>query len=168
MLPPTIQPTVRTPSHDARLGREAAVGRESSSLGRCPRCFGNVCLWEDGDYACLLCGEIVPPSRLLRQDQASLQQVEAVLRRAERSPAFIAYAIGKYRERSGVSTAALARWLGLSPARLCELALCRKPDPAAGTFEQDVERLATATGCDADRLAMLLRWADTVWVPRAN
>jgi len=91
-----------------------------------------------------------------------------VLRRAERSPAFIAHALAKYRERSGISTAALARWLGVSPSRVYELALRFKPDPGAGTFAQDVERIAAATGCDTDRLATLLRWADTPWGTRSG
>ena len=58
--------------------------------------------------------------------------------------------------QTGMSTAALAAWLGLSAGDLPKLALCARPDPARPTFGREVTALAAYVGCDPTRLRQLL------------
>ena len=82
--------------------------------------------------------------------------VRQALRRAAAHPALVGWALARYRRGHGLSEAALLTWLGLPPASLAALAFCVRPDPASPRFAMEVEWVADATGCHAERLATVL------------
>lgn len=85
----------------------------------------------------------------------------ASLRAVDR-PFFLAGALAGFRALRGMTDEQLATFLGCAPGILSELALCRRPDPAASTFRADVERVAAHVGAASEQLARLLREVDSV------
>ncbi|MGI8553466.1 MAG: hypothetical protein ACR2PL_22185 [Dehalococcoidia bacterium] len=77
--------------------------------------------------------------------------------RAAANPFFVAYWLKRWQQSSGFDTLALAAWLQLPLSSLSRLALCRRPDPAGAAFTGEVAQIAEYAGCDAERLAGLLR-----------
>lgn len=77
--------------------------------------------------------------------------------RLARNPLFLAAPLARYAARHALDDAALAARLGCPPERLTDLRLCRNPHPEPPRFGQDVERIATHFGLDADRLAGVVR-----------
>ncbi|MGI8552839.1 MAG: hypothetical protein ACR2PL_18935 [Dehalococcoidia bacterium] len=77
--------------------------------------------------------------------------------RAAADPFFVAYALKRWQQSSGFDTLPLAAWLQLPAASLPRLALCRRPDPDGAAFPAEVAQIAVYTGCNAERLAGLLR-----------
>ena len=55
----------------------------------------------------------------------------------------------------------MARWLELSRDQLATLALCVRPDAQSPNFGSTIARIATATGCHRERLALLLQEASS-------
>ena len=77
-------------------------------------------------------------------------------KRAAAEPFLVASALAAYQRRYHVKATTLAAWLGCPPASWSTLALCARPDPAAARFQAEVQCIATAVGCDPERLAVLL------------
>jgi hypothetical protein len=75
-------------------------------------------------------------------------------------PAFLAWALARFRAAEGLDQAALAAWLGVAPDRLPRLALCLRP--RAEAFGADCDDLAARFGADPARLADLLRRVDAL------
>jgi hypothetical protein len=90
-----------------------------------------------------------------------VDQVSLAAKHARIDPSMLAWALGQYRKRHRLSEDALARWLDLSRDQLATLALCVLPDVHAPSFGATIARIATATGCNRERLALLLQDART-------
>ena len=80
-------------------------------------------------------------------------------RGAETQPCLVAPMLAAYRRRHGLDDAQLAAYLGCSVPALHGLALCHQPARAAPSSTAEVRRLAAYVGCNADRLAAVLRQA---------
>lgn len=93
----------------------------------------------------------MPPRLTLVTDLAA-----RAARRSHTNPWVIAWALARYRRRHGLDEAALAAWLGLPEVQLVQLALCGRPELRSPRFAAQVARIASATGCNAERLAALL------------
>lgn len=78
-------------------------------------------------------------------------------RRVEADPSFMAHTLASYRRRRRLDDTVLAAVLRCSVEALPRLALCRRPDPDSASFRTDLAHIAHYVGCDADRLASLLR-----------
>lgn len=88
-------------------------------------------------------------------------------RRAREREAFMASALASYQGLHRLDDAGLAAWLGLPESALADLALCLRPAASSPSFRADVERIAVHVGASGQRLAKLLREADTVTALRA-
>lgn len=77
--------------------------------------------------------------------------------RLARNPLFLAAPLARYAARYSLDDDALAARLGCSPETLTDLRLCRNPHAEPPRFGQDIERIATHFGVDADRLAEVVR-----------
>lgn len=75
---------------------------------------------------------------------------------------FMANALVTYQSQERLNDQALAERLGLTPAMLARLALCRRPQPAKASFGDQVRQIATYTGVDAGKLANLIHEVDAV------
>lgn len=82
--------------------------------------------------------------------------------RAATREAFVASALAEYRTLNDMNERRLAAWLGIVPAKLTRLALCRRPEGAGMRFREGVRQIVAATGVDGDRLAELLREVEAV------
>jgi hypothetical protein len=101
--------------------------------------------WADRPYAIVLLAD----------------QVTLAAKQARIDPSMQAWALAQYRKRHRLSEEALARWLGLSRDQLATLALCVRPDAQLPSFDTTIARIATATGCNGERLGLLLQEAST-------
>jgi hypothetical protein len=111
-----------------------------------------------GDYRPALMGLAGLP-----ETGAPLLLIDLVARaakRARRNQALLAWAFARYEHSHHLTTVGLAAWLGLPPAQLAPLALCRRPESQLAGFGAEVNQLAALTGCDGLRLATLLREVD--------
>jgi hypothetical protein len=86
-------------------------------------------------------------------------QVSLAAKHARIDPSMQAWALEQYRKRHRLSEDALARWLEISRDQLATLALCVRPDAGLPSFGASVTRIATATGCNRERLECLLQEA---------
>lgn len=82
--------------------------------------------------------------------------------RAEDDPFFLGSALAAYRTGEELDDAGLARRLGCSPADLPRLALCRRPASRDASFGDDVHQIAAWANVDADSLASVVRYAESV------
>lgn len=78
-------------------------------------------------------------------------------RRASTDAFFLGRALAEYQAVHGIDDRKLAEMLQCSLEALARLALCRRPDDQAATFREEVQRIATFTSCNAERLVELLR-----------
>ena len=79
---------------------------------------------------------------------------------------FLGYALADYMAHTGMSERSLLGWLGIDPARMPSLTVCRSPDPTAASFRADCRTVAERFGCNAERLATMLgelAWDDDVF-----
>lgn len=88
-------------------------------------------------------------------------------RQAEDDPFFVGSALAEYRRLSSMDNTALAAFLDCDEAALSRLALCRRPEGEEPMFRDEVTRIAGYAGCNAARLASLLRAATTAGRMRA-
>ena len=79
--------------------------------------------------------------------------LEALAKRAEREPFFLASVLAAYARSEGLDDAGLAAALGCPVGELTMIRLCRVPRTDAGEFWDDVTALAGRFGLDAGRLA---------------
>jgi hypothetical protein len=82
--------------------------------------------------------------------------VARTAKQARRNPVFLAWSLAHYERRHRLSNVTLASWLGLSPAHLASLALCRRPESQLPCFATDIHKLAAVSGCNGGRLTELL------------
>lgn len=79
----------------------------------------------------------------------------AALRAAER-PAFLASAMAEYASEREWTPEKLAYWLRCAPGRLAALGLCRRPNPAAPEFSEQVTQIVVHFQLDYWNLRRLL------------
>ena len=89
-------------------------------------------------------------------------------RRVSHDAFFLASALDAYCLSHSLDDNQLAAFLGCSIAILPKLGLCRRPDPFAPTFRENVERVAAYAGVAALPLGQLLREADVISVLQAG
>jgi hypothetical protein len=75
-------------------------------------------------------------------------------------PAFLGWALDRFRQAEGLDDAGLARWLGTDPSRLQWLGLCQRPRP--DRFAADVAALSARFSVDPSRLAAAIRQVDAL------
>jgi hypothetical protein len=83
--------------------------------------------------------------------------LDALARRAEGDPFFLASALAAYAGDKGLDDTGLAAALGCPGEHLTMLRLCRTPRTDAPEFLDDVTRIAERFGLDADRLAAVVK-----------
>jgi hypothetical protein len=71
-------------------------------------------------------------------------------------PCFLASALAAYQRRHGLGDFALAAELHCDPSALAGLRLCRRPQPGAVGYEEDVAEIAGKFGCDRAVLRRVL------------
>ena len=87
--------------------------------------------------------------------------LEVLARSLEDDPEFIAWALARYRDYEDIqSWAELATYFGTTAPFLIQLALCRRPPPAAEDFALRVRQIAEFAAVDVAALANLLRHVD--------
>jgi hypothetical protein len=90
------------------------------------------------------------------------ERLDALARRVQADPAFLAAALADYARSERLNERALAATLGCSPETLTPLRLCRRPRADPGAFRADVERIAARFGIRPAVLAQVLRRADVL------
>jgi len=83
-------------------------------------------------------------------------EVGAAASRAAMRPAFLASALAEYKGDRGWSAEKLAEWLRCAPSQLAALGLCRRPDPAAPEFSEQVTQIVVHFQLDYWNLRRLL------------
>jgi hypothetical protein len=83
--------------------------------------------------------------------------LEALARRAEGEPFFLASHLAAYARSEGLDDAGLAAALGCPRGELTMVRLCRAPQPDAPQFWQDITALAQRFGMDARLLAAAVK-----------
>jgi hypothetical protein len=79
--------------------------------------------------------------------------LDALARRAEGEPFFLASVLAAYARSEGADDAGLAAALGCRPGDLAMVRLCRAPRTEPDAFWEDVRRIAGRFGMDPERLA---------------
>jgi hypothetical protein len=94
------------------------------------------------------------------------RRIDALARRVESDPAFLAAPLGEYARSKGLDDEALARALGCPLESLGPLRLCLRPRPEPAYFRHDVDQIASRFGLRADVLAEAVRRADALGAMR--
>ena len=91
------------------------------------------------------------------------ERLDALARRVQTDPAFLAAALADYACSERLDEHGLAAALGCPPEQLSPLRLCRRPraEPA-GQLRRDVEQIAARFGVRADVLAEAVRRSDVL------
>src|SRR5215213_1619705 len=89
-------------------------------------------------------------------------RLEALARRVEENPDFLAFTLADYARSEELSDAALAVRLGCDVRKLSKLRLCRRPRSGPEHFQVDVTRIASAFDIDRDILLEAVRRADAL------
>lgn len=92
------------------------------------------------------------------------ERVEALARRVEGDPDFLASTLAAYARAEGLSDAELAKRLRCLPTQLSAIRLCRTPRSAPAQFQQDVDRIAAAFQIDVGVIAEAVRLAEALQV----
>ena len=90
------------------------------------------------------------------------KSLEALAKRAEGDPFFLASVLAAYVRGEDLDDAGLAAALNCPVERLTELRLCRAPRADPAGFRQDIDRIAEVFGVDADRLAEVVRYGQVL------
>lgn len=85
------------------------------------------------------------------------KRLSRAAQRVARQPAFVAYALEKYRQQEGQSETEIMASLNCFGAAFYQLALCQRPDAKAEDFGRRVRRIAESVGAGAGALAQILR-----------
>jgi hypothetical protein len=83
--------------------------------------------------------------------------LEALSRRMENRPFFLAPLLAAYARSEGLDDAGLAGVLGCSPGLLVDLRLCRAPRETPPGFGEDIERISKHFGIADHRLIKVVR-----------
>ena len=89
-------------------------------------------------------------------------RIEALARRVQRDPFFLASALVDYAQSEGLNDQDLANRLGCSLEVLSPLGLCRRPRREPALFRQDVNQITTRFGIKIEILAEAIRRSDTL------
>lgn len=89
-------------------------------------------------------------------------RLDALARRVEDDPEFMASVLAIYARSERMDDAALARALGCSEAQLASLRLCFRPRSDPAHFRRDVEEIAAHFGIEPRVLAEIVRRADSL------
>jgi hypothetical protein len=89
-------------------------------------------------------------------------RIEALARRVQRDPFFLASALVDYAQSEGLNDQDLANRLGCSLEILSPLGLCRRPRRKPELFRQDVNQITTRFGIKIEILAEAIRRSDTL------
>ena len=89
-------------------------------------------------------------------------RIEALARRVESDPFFLAFSLASYARSERLSDAALAVRLGCDRDQLSRIRLCRRPRPEPALFQEDIARVAAAFNISGDVLAQAVRRADAL------
>jgi hypothetical protein len=90
------------------------------------------------------------------------KSLEALARRVEKDPLFLAGLLVEYAGSESLDDIGLAAALGCEPEALTAIRLCRAPRPDRAGFRQDVDEIAARFGLDADRLTAVVRRGETL------
>jgi len=89
-------------------------------------------------------------------------RIEALARRVQRDPFFLASALVDCAQSEGLKDLDLASKLGCSLEVLSPLRLCRRPRHEPAYFRQDVEQIASRFGLKSNVLAEVIRRSDVL------
>ncbi|HEY7065729.1 MAG TPA: hypothetical protein VII06_29915 [Chloroflexota bacterium] len=89
-------------------------------------------------------------------------RLDALARRVQTDPAFLAAALADYARSERLDEHGLAAALGCPVDALTPLRLCLRPRPAPPHFRQDVEQIAARFGVRPAVLAEVVRRADAL------
>lgn len=93
-------------------------------------------------------------------------RLERFARRLRSDPYFLASALEDYAGSERLDRAGLAAALGCEPNQLGPLGLCRRPSPDAGSFADDVRRIAQRFNLPEERLAEVVRRSEALMALR--
>jgi len=88
--------------------------------------------------------------------------LSGLARRLQNDPRFMAYVLVAYGRQEGFDAEELSQELGMLPAMLMRLALCKRPISGAPEFAEQVREIADYTLTDEIRLANVLRQVDSL------
>lgn len=94
--------------------------------------------------------------------------LEALARRVQDDPDFLASALADYARSEGLDDAELAARLGCDVRQLSMLRLCRRPRPEPDRLQRDVARIAAAFTLDETALLEAVRRADALSALRTS
>lgn len=85
------------------------------------------------------------------------KRIDILGHRVEGDGYFLGSALADYAHGEGLDEIGLARRLGCPKETLSALRLCRRPHPMPAEFREDINRISTRFGADADILAEAVR-----------
>ncbi|MGA2233961.1 MAG: hypothetical protein ABSG23_00580 [Terriglobales bacterium] len=95
------------------------------------------------------------------EKQTSERLLERAFEKATELPVFIAGDLRLYGSLNGIPEGKISSFLDCTQKDFYKLGLCKRPDPLSPLFRSQVEKIASYTGVDAQRLAHLLRETDS-------
>jgi hypothetical protein len=95
-------------------------------------------------------------------------RIEALARRVQNDPFFLASALASYARSEGLTHATMAARLGCDRGELSRIGLCRRPRPEPAQFQEDIARVAAAFAISGDVLAEAVRRAETLAALRTS
>jgi hypothetical protein len=90
------------------------------------------------------------------------KSLQALARRVESDPFFLAGLLAEFARGEGLDDVGLAAAVGCRPEDLTGVRLCRAPRPGPRGFREDVDHIAARFGLDPDRLAVAVRRGEAV------
>jgi len=89
-------------------------------------------------------------------------RIDALAKRVQSDPFFLASALADYAHSEGLDEQGLAGRLGCSLETLGPLRLCRRPHPEPTLFRQDLNQIASRFSVKGDVLAEAVRRSDAI------
>src|SRR5258707_447930 len=94
--------------------------------------------------------------------------LEALARRRENDPAFLATLLLAYARSEGLDDDGLAEAIGCPQSALPRLRLCQAPRPTTPLLGQDIDEISSAFGIEPDRLIDIVRRGQALLRARAG
>jgi hypothetical protein len=88
--------------------------------------------------------------------------LDALARRVENEPFFLASTLVLFARSEGLDEGALCRFLHCPPESFAMLRLCRTPEEDPTSIQRDVKRIAEHFGADVDALTEAVRRGQTL------
>lgn len=92
----------------------------------------------------------------MREDEKAVL-LAGLAARMETREGFMANVLAAYRAEQGITEEGLRHLLGVSPAMLTRLKMCRRPQASSGRFSEQVREIADYAGADAAVLEAIVR-----------